>query len=390
MTKKLNGAIILIVAVTLLAVIVGVVGGMRGGGDIDRFAPDNFAELRQPHGLDATTAHGQVSVEHIRHMSDYLYNRFPFSYKEMFAAEWIVEELLAMGYTWEHIEVQEFAFADVDFFPVPMHGASEIPDSVLMDSMALMMPIYFLLDETPFVNFNTRASRQSQNVILTIPGQSENTIIVGAHYDSVLYPGASDNASGTALLLESAQRMKTIDNYYTIVYVFFGAEEAGLIGVTYYVNSLTEQDHDNLLFMLNADVLLEGPDLFYMGGYYRDGQSGSNHITETWDEVARDVNAQLDVNLMPWPEGVFGPSDQLAFLPHGHTAMFMIGLDALQYWHDGATLEYMLGMARVLHSPRDDFHYINENWPGKMEQNMMVFSVFLEELLLAEYAVHTN
>jgi hypothetical protein len=42
-------------------------------------------------------------------------------------------------------------------------------------------------------------------------------------------------------------------------------------------------------------------------------------------------------------------------------------------------------MTRVLHSPRDSFHFIDETWPGKMEEVMWAFSVFLEEVLLAVY-----
>ena len=370
MKRKCKGAVLMIAAVVLLAIITGVVSGMRGGGDEDIFDPANFTDIRQPLTLSEATPHGQIAVEHIEFINDNLYHRFGFSYREMETAKWLVEELLAMGYTWDYIEVQEHAFTDVEFFWIPL----------LEDTARLMMPIYFFLDQSPFVNFGIRESRQSQNVILTVPGVSDQVIVVGAHYDSVMYPGASDNASGMGLLLESAQRMLNIDNYYTIVYVFFGGEEVGLVGAIYYVGSLSEQEHENILFMINADILFEGPDLFYMAGYDANGQPGSNHITETWDQIAMAMNAQHGITLNPWPEGVFGPSDQLAFLPKGHTAMFMLGLDAPEGWTGEIT-----DMNRVLHSSRDDFHYINETWPGKIDQNMWAFSVFLEELLLATY-----
>ena len=375
--KSLNSAPALIAAVTLLAIIVGIVGGLRGGNDTDRFTHENFANTRPSQVITADMPHGQIAIEHIRFMSDNLYNRFGFSYRELKAAEWIVEELLAMGYSWEDITVQEFTFNDIEFFPI--YG-------VAVEYMASMVPLYFFIDMSPFINLNIRRSRQSQNIILTIPGQSEQFIIVGAHYDTMMFPGASDNASGTALLLESAQRMRYIDNYYTIIYVFFGAEEVGLVGAFYYANSLSDNDHENLLFMLNADVLLEGPDLFYMGGYNNFGRPGANHITKIWDAIAYDISLRYGVPLRPKPDGIYGPSDHLVFLPWSHTVMFMIGLD-LSGYGDGTNVDLntLLANARVLHSPRDEFHYINESWPGKMEQNMMIFSIFLEELLLADY-----
>jgi hypothetical protein len=122
-----------------------------------------------------------------------------------------------------------------------------------------------------------------------------------------------------------------------------------------------------------------------MAGYNRGGQPGANNITQKWDSIASDLNAQHGLNLTPWPAGVFGPSDQLAFLPGGHTAMFLIGLKAVDGWQDMHFDLALMDMARVLHSPLDDFHYINETWPGKMEDIMWAFSIFLEEMLLARY-----
>jgi len=378
MKRFLKGPIILICAVIFLASMVGMFGALQAGGTEIPFTQEQFLEVRQPLSLTAQTPHGQVAVEYVQFLNDNFYNRMGFSYQELYTAVWLVEELLAMGYNWEDIEIQEYALGEVELFTVP-----GIPvDYLIMSSGALT------LDRTPFFDFGLRESRLSQNIILTIPGQSEQTIVVGAHYDTVMVPGANDNASGVALLLESAQRMLEMDNYYTLVYVFFGAEEVGVVGAAHYVNSLSREDHDNLLFMVNADFLLGGCELFYMGGYYRNGRSGANHITETWDLIATQMYSSHGLNFTPWPSGVFGTSDHLAFMPFGHTTLFLVGLEAIEGWEDYDPDYLMLTfiqMARAFHSPQDDFHYISNRWPGKIENNMHGFTLFLEKLLLANY-----
>ena len=340
--------------------------------------------------------------------------------------------------------------------------------------------MYFLLDQTPFVHFGTRASRISQNIILTVPGLSDEAIVVGAHYDSVLYPGASDNASGVALLLESAQRMLNIDNYHTIVYVFFGGEEVGLVGSTYYVSSLSEQDHDNILFMVNADVLIEGPYLVYgTGGMPEiDDEDEIENLREllieelvervnAWNQewreemaqmqedfliegeyetiegeyvvfeygfdplifeefiieyvtaedfewildlsaseviswafefglvdfymneyalmvssIAAELNSYHDFELITVPENIGLSSDQLVFLNAGHTVVMLAGFEWVENlefpgWfilQDEFTLT-------VLHSPQDEFYYIEDRWPGMIFNNMRGLGLLLEGIL---------
>ena len=365
------GALLTVALVLILALIVGVMSSYSYSeyDEQDFFNPANFSQQRQPLTLNAQSVpHGQIAVNYIKHINDNFYDRFSYTLQEMHTAAWIVEELLAMGYTWSDIEVQEFMVGN---------GRS-------LDGFEDIMDFFIFIDYSPFANIGTRPSQQSQNIILTIPGQSEEVIVIGAHYDSVFFPGASDNASGVALLLESAQRMMNLENYYTLEYVFFGAEEVGLLGSFYYVDSLTQAEHDNILFMINADMLLDGEDLFYMAGYDADGQPGTNHITESWDYIAQELNAHYDLNLLPLPWGVFGPSDQLAFLPFGHTAMFLAGLD-VDVMPQGDINKILMDISRVYHSPRDNIQYINDAWPDKMETNMKAFSFFLEELLLSKY-----
>ncbi|MCL2426780.1 MAG: M28 family metallopeptidase [Oscillospiraceae bacterium] len=370
------GALLLITATLLLAVIVGSVDIIRENSrETGAFDPANFT-TRPIRAVSEDTPHGEISVAHIEFINDNFYNRIPFSFLELFAAQWIVEELLSMGYTWDEIEVQEFTWeASRDTYPM---------ESIELFPGVDFTSILYTVGGMPFVHLDLRTSELSQNIILTVPGQSQcdTFIVVGAHYDSVMYPGASDNASGTALLLESAQRMRYLDNYYTIVYVFFGAEEVGILGAFYYVNNWSQEEHDNLLFMINADVLLEGPDLFYMAYEYT---PASNHIIETWDEIAQRVNIEHDINLISFPQGAFLPSDQLAFIYHHHTVMALAGLNAVPNWSNMIMPYAAMNMSSVLHSPRDDFHYINRTWPGRIEANMRGFSIFLEELLLAEY-----
>jgi len=305
---------------------------------------DDVSRGYEPRTLDYTE-HGYIAMQHIKFMNDNLYMRPPFTYRELETALWISDVLLEMGHREEFVEIQTFHITDVT-------------DAVWLQRMVM------------FGMYGGREQRYySQNVILTIPGRSEQVIVIGAHYDTVQYTGASDNASGVALLLESAQRMLYVDNYYTLVYVFFGAEEIGLFGAHHFVNTLTQAERDNIRFMINADVLFEGPYLLFVAG-------GDSEIIYTWNGIARELGYSHEIGLIPYPRGIsMWMSDHIVFYQNGITSMMLLGMNSI-----GDSFDW-----RILHSPRDCFHYINTAWPGKMEQNMWAFSLFLEALLLTEY-----
>ncbi len=83
------------------------------------------------------------------------------------------------------------------------------------------------------------------NFMAMVPGHDskrrEETILIGAHRDhfgrqgGLIFPGADDNASGTAVLLEVARALSKLKPSRTIVLVSFSGEEQGLLGSRFYV-----------------------------------------------------------------------------------------------------------------------------------------------------------
>jgi aminopeptidase YwaD len=98
------------------------------------------------------------------------------------------------------------------------------------------------------------------NIIGILRGRSDETIVLGGHYDSVSAgPGAGDNASGTATLLELARVMGARPRpQHTLVFSAFDAEELGLLGSRAYVNNLSSAQIAKLRAMLNFDMLGAG------------------------------------------------------------------------------------------------------------------------------------
>jgi len=87
---------------------------------------------------------------------------------------------------------------------------------------------------------------QPQNVVAVLPGTSGSSqaIVIGAHYDNrapevtdgeTLAPGANDNGSGVALLIESARLLSAYEWNQTIIFVAFAAEEQGTHGSRHFV-----------------------------------------------------------------------------------------------------------------------------------------------------------
>lgn len=148
-----------------------------------------------------------------------------------------------------------------------MEGPSNIPAASISreDGLALRA----LLEEGPVqVRLEVRAfsgPRQSQNVVARPPG-GECRVVVGAHYDSVAAgPGANDNASGTATVLEMARALAADGEFEDVCFALFGAEEVGLIGSRYFVGSLSSEGRQAMEAMLNFDMVGVGSRWFFVG-----------------------------------------------------------------------------------------------------------------------------
>jgi aminopeptidase YwaD len=115
------------------------------------------------------------------------------------------------------------------------------------------------------VSFNVESELKSsleKNVIASIKGnqKKDSYIIISAHYDHLgrmgsetLFPGANDNASGIAIMLALAAELKKSSPEHSILLIAFAAEEAGLLGSTYFVEHPLVS-LDSIDFVLNLDI----------------------------------------------------------------------------------------------------------------------------------------
>jgi Zn-dependent M28 family amino/carboxypeptidase len=111
------------------------------------------------------------------------------------------------------------------------------------------------------VNVNAQTSSRAlltRNVLAELPGRDDgtNTIVVGAHLDSVnAGPGINDNGSGSASILETAVQMAKVKPFNTVRFAWWSAEESSLVGSTRYVDSLTQPELDRIALNLNFDMV---------------------------------------------------------------------------------------------------------------------------------------
>ena len=100
------------------------------------------------------------------------------------------------------------------------------------------------------------------NVIATLPGSdsSAGVIVIGAHYDSRSVdindavsrsPGANDNASGVAAVIELARILADQKPKATIIFVAFSGEEVGRQGSKYFVQSLSSRPDIRAVFVMD-------------------------------------------------------------------------------------------------------------------------------------------
>ena len=119
----------------------------------------------------------------------------------------------------------------------------------------------------------TAEQRTAFNVLAeTTGGNPDNVVMAGAHLDSVQRgAGINDNGSGSAALLETAIQMAKVNPTNKVRFAWWGAEESGLLGSTFYVNQLSAAARDDIALYLNFDMIAS-PN--YTNGIYDGDNSG--------------------------------------------------------------------------------------------------------------------
>ncbi|MBC7553849.1 MAG: M28 family peptidase [Taibaiella sp.] len=110
-------------------------------------------------------------------------------------------------------------------------------------------------------------SGKNDNIAGVIPGEVTDTFIaITAHYDHLgmmgndaVFPGASDNASGTAMLLYMARYFQAHPQHYSILFIAFSGEEAGLVGSQYFTKHPLVP-LGSIKFLTNMDIMGDATD----------------------------------------------------------------------------------------------------------------------------------
>ena len=173
----------------------------------------------------------------------------------------------------------------------------------------------------------------SQNILGYIKGTQypDSFIVFSAHYDhlgqmgkDVYFPGANDNASGCAMLLNLAKYYSQYPPKYSVAFMAFGGEEVGLLGSKYYV--------EHPLFPLKQIKFLVNMDI--MGT----GDEGIKVVNATEHKIEFDKLVQLnsEKNLLPsvQPRGKAANSDHYFFEEAGVKTFFIYTLGGIKAYRD--------------------------------------------------------
>ena len=130
-------------------------------------------------------------------------------------------------------------------------GAGQTQHDLAKQNISALMQVFGL--QTSYED-GTYWGHPYSNVVGIKPGLTDpgRILVLGAHYDSVNNPGADDDASGVAGMLEAARVLSPYQFASTLVFIAFDSEELGLIGSKGYVYSHTS---DKMAGMLQLDMI---------------------------------------------------------------------------------------------------------------------------------------
>ncbi|MGO4349666.1 M20/M25/M40 family metallo-hydrolase [Paenibacillus sp. MCAF9] len=232
----------------------------------------------------------------------------------------------------------------------------------------------------PFSYTRGGTTVNSNNIVATKVGTSPKVVIVGAHYDSVSAgKGADDNASGVAVMLESAKAVSKVATPYTIKFIAFGAEEQGLRGSQYYVSQMTAEDKKNTVAMINLDSVAVGDNMYIYGS------KGSKGFVR---DLGLSIADRLDLSVITnpgenpqYPAGTTGDwSDHAPFSKAGIPYAYLEATNWSLGDKDGYTQTTLDG--EIWHTAKDTLDYIESAYPGRIQEHLTTFTKLLTGILL--------
>ncbi|MEA3446430.1 MAG: M28 family peptidase [Bacteroidota bacterium] len=178
-----------------------------------------------------------------------------------------------------------------------------------------------------------RRKHKTQNVIGYIPGKVDTFFVFTAHYDHIgrmgketYFPGAHDNASGSAMIMDLAKYYKSISEkpYYSIAFIWFAAEEAGLIGSKYYC--------EHPVFPLSKIKSLWNLDMMGNG---EDGIKVVNgSVFKREFDILKEINKEKEYVKKVGIRGAAANSDHYYFSEKGVHSFFIYTLGKYKEYHN--------------------------------------------------------
>ncbi len=180
-------------------------------------------------------------------------------------------------------------------------------------------------------------------------GQSDSIIVIGGHIDSDsrTNPGASDNASGTACVIELARdwsKALTTERRYTLLFAAFGGEERGLIGSKYFANHYQKMDDVALMFSI---------DMAGTEGWLIPFIDTNTHQSPEWlVEDAFAFDRTLGYDDLEYPTHFFSINNAMGGAGSDHLPFMEKGIPAIDFTA-GINID-------PIHTPQDQFKFVKK------------------------------
>jgi hypothetical protein len=187
----------------------------------------------------------------------------------------------------------------------------------LYDQFQAGTPPHMTLDIHVVIDPN----RDDWNVIAESKGGDKNhVVVVDAHLDAIFGAGMLDNASGSTTILDVAEKMKNVNPRNKLRFIWFGGEELGLLGSSFYVNNHTASQLSHIGYDLDADVT-----------------ATPNYLIGVLDPAAPDLFGRTVT--ATFPNRVYKPStvardqavDYLGSIAKNHEFLSPVGTDAFSF-----------------------------------------------------------